>query len=146
MSTKRSVTVVEELDVPADFLWQTISDFEHIDRWTDLKVRAIEGSGIGCQRTVEMESGALVTECLLVCDPARMVFGYGIVAPNPYPMYDYRSTVTIEKISDQRCRLTWVGDYVPIGGTDPVRTDNLLRKVYSGGIELLRRHFAQQKS
>jgi hypothetical protein len=146
MNAKRSVTVVEELDVPADFLWQTISDFEHIDRWADLKVRAIEGSGIGCQRTVEMESGALVMERLLVCDPAQMIFSYGIVAPNPYPMHDYQSTVRIEKISAQRSRLTWVGDYVPAEGTDPARSDNLLRKVYSGGIELLRRHFAQQKS
>ena len=141
MGAKRNVTVAEELDVPAEFLWQTISDFEHIDRWADLTVRTIEGSGIGCRRTVEMESGALVTERLLVCDPTEMVFSYGIVAPNPYPMHDYQSTVRIEKLSGQRSRLSWTGDYVPAEGSDPARTDNLLRKVFGNGIKLLRQYF-----
>ena len=141
MSAMRTVTVIEEIEVPADFLWQTISDFEHIDRWADLKIRSIEGRGIGCQRTVEMESGALVTERLLACDPSQMIFSYGIVAPNPYPMHDYQSMVTIEIVSPQRSRLHWTGDYVPVEGTDAARTDKLLRKVYSNGIQLLLQHF-----
>jgi Polyketide cyclase / dehydrase and lipid transport len=143
MNAQRSVEVAEELDTPADYLWRTISDFEHIDRWTALKVRAIEGSGIGCKRTVEMESGALVTERLLVCDPVKRVFSYGIVPPNPYPMLDYSSTVIVEEISAQRSRLRWSGNYIPAEDADGCRTDNLLRKVYGSGIQLLREHFAR---
>ena len=141
MENSRKVIVTEVMDLPADFLWQTVSDFEHIDSWTALKVRAIEGHGIGCQRTVEMESGLLVTEQLLLCDHENRVFCYAIVAPSPYPMRDYASTVTIEKLSTRRSRLHWAGSYVPLDGNDPARTDNLLRKVYTAGIELLRKHF-----
>lgn len=141
MNETRTVIVREEVAVPADFLWQTISDFEHIDRWADLKVRGIEGCGIGCRRTVEMSSGALVTECLLAHDPVRRIFSYGIVAPNPYPMQDYRSTVMIESLPDEKSLLTWRGDYLPVAGTDPAKADQLLRKVYRNGIRLLLQHY-----
>ena len=141
MDNLREVIVTEEIGVPAEFLWQTISDFEHIDRWTALKVRSIDGHGIGCKRTVEMESGLLVTEQLRLCDHENMIFSYAILAPNPYPMRDYASTMKIEKIPDQRSRLDWTGRYVPLEGNDPARTDNLLRKVYAAGIALLCKHY-----
>ena len=144
MAEKRTVTVREELDVPANFLWQTISDFEHIDRWTDLKVRAIDDSGIGCQRTVEMESGLLVTERLLICDPQKMIFSYAILEPNPYPMQDYVATASVKKISTQGSLLEWSGTYFPAVDADPARTDNLLKKIYSNGIQRLLQHYANR--
>jgi hypothetical protein len=58
-------------------------------------------------------------------------------------MHAYRSTMSIEALSAERCRLHWTGSYVPVDNTDPSRTDKLLIKVYGGGIELLRRHFAK---
>ena len=143
MTKKRTVTVTGELEVPAGFLWQTISDFEHIDQWTDLKVRAINGSGIGCTRAVEMESGLLVTERLLVCDSLQMVFRYDILEPNPYPMRDYIASATVKRISEQRSRLEWSGSYVAVEGADPARTDRLLEKVYRNGIVRLQQHYAK---
>jgi Polyketide cyclase / dehydrase and lipid transport len=143
MTDSRRVEVMAQFDIPADFLWRTLSDFEHIDRWSNLKVRSIEGSGIGCLRTVEMESGVRVTERLLLCDHERRVVSYEVLAPNPYPMLDYRATVTIEATSVERSRLHWVGSYVPTAGLDPAKTDKLLHGVYNGGIELLRQHFAR---
>jgi hypothetical protein len=143
MTQTRTVEVAEELDVAADLLWHTISDFEHIDRWSNLKIRSIDGNDVGCRRTVEMESGVLVTERLLLRDSQHMRYTYEVVAPNPYPMLDYRSTMSIEKIAQQRCRLHWIGYYTPAEGTDPTKTDKLMNKVYTGGIALLRRHFAQ---
>jgi hypothetical protein len=140
----RTVEVAEELDIPAGFLWRTLSDFEHIDRWANVKVRLIDGSGIGCTRTVEMESGAVVTERLLICDHERRVFCYQVVPPNPYRLADYRSTVAIEKISAHRSRLSWTGIYVPAESCDPIKTDRFLHKVYRNGIELLRQHYARQ--
>ncbi len=143
MSAKHTVDVTEELAVPAEFLWKTISDFEHIDAWSRLKVLSIEGNGIGCTRTVEMETGARVTEKLTHCDRGNMIFGYQIMEPNPYPMQDYQSTVSIEKTSDRSCRIVWSGCYGLPEGTDPLRTDNLLRKVYGNGIQLLVSHYAR---
>jgi len=58
-------------------------------------------------------------------------------------MHAYRSTMLVEALSAERCRLRWTGSYVPVDNTDPMRTDKLLLKVYSGGIALHRRHFAK---
>jgi hypothetical protein len=143
MQLSRKVDVIEDLEVPADALWRLISDFEHIDRWANLKIRSVEGNAIGCRRTVEMESGALVTERLVARDDERRIYTYEVVEPNPFPMHAYSSTMLVEPISAQRCRLHWTGSYVPVESTDPLRTDKLLIKVYGGGIELLRKHLAK---
>lgn len=143
MQPARQVAVVEDLEVAADALWDIISDFEHIDRWANLKVRSVEGNAVGCLRIVAMESGALVTERLVARDYVNRLYTYEVVEPNPYPMHAYRSTMLVEALSAERCRLRWTGSYVPVDNTDPMRTDKLLLKVYSGGIELLRRHFAK---
>jgi hypothetical protein len=143
MQSLRTVDVVDELEVSADELWRLISDFEHIDRWANLKIRNVEGNTIGCRRTVEMESGALVTERLIARDENRRIYTYEVVEPNPYPMHAYSSTMSVEALAAQRARLYWTGSYVPVANTDPLRTDKLLLKVYRGGIELLRRHLAK---
>jgi hypothetical protein len=142
MQPSRKVAVVEELDVDADTLWSLISDFEHIDRWANLAIRSVEGNAVGCLRTVEMESGALVTERLLARDEDHRIYTYEVVEPNPYPMHAYTSTMSIEALSAQRCRLRWTGSYLPVENTDPLRTDRLLLKVYGAGIELLRKYCA----
>lgn len=139
---QRCVQITEELRFPPALLWEIISDFPHIDRWTQLKVKSIDGLGIGCKRTLEMASGAIVTERLLSCDPALMVLSYEIVEPNPYPMKNYFSTMKVEAMTSAHSRLHWSGHYTPAVGTDPAKTDNLLRKVYIGGVELLIEYFA----
>ena len=144
MTDKRTVEVIDELDIPTDLLWRTISDFEHIDLWADLNVISIEGKGIGCKRTVEMESGLLVTERLLICDPQKMIFSYAILEPNPYPMQDYVATASVKKISAQGSLLEWSGTYFPAVDADPARTDNLLKKIYSNGIQRLLQHYANR--
>jgi len=138
----RIVDYLEEVDVPAEFLWRTITDFTNIDKWSNLVVRSVVGDGIGCLRSVELPSGVLVTERAVSSDPGHMTFRYEVLPPNPYPMTDYRSTFRVEKVSAERSVVRWSGSYSPLQDTDHAKTDNLLRKVYSGGLELLKRHYA----
>jgi Polyketide cyclase / dehydrase and lipid transport len=129
--------VLQEIDAPVDLLWTIVSDFPCIDRWSNLKVREIHGAGVGCRRTVEMESGAIVIEELLSCDEEKRTLCYSILPPNPFPMLDYRSTISIEAVSSQRSRIRWMGEYTLPTGIDCEKMENLLRKVYVIGIGLL---------
>jgi Polyketide cyclase / dehydrase and lipid transport len=142
-SDRRGVEITEELDVPADVLWNTLGDFEHIERWALLKVLSVEGSGVGSKRTVEMPSGVRVIERLLAWDSNAMTFSYEIVPPNPYNIDNYRSTVTVERLASGRSRVRWIGEYVARNLADVDKSDALLRKAYSGGIRLLREYFAR---
>lgn len=146
MSPSRRVDIDAEFDAPAHALWRLVSDFPHIDRWADLKVISTTGTGVGATRTVEMASGVRITERLVHADEAGLTMTYEAVEPNPFPMHEYRSTITIAPLSSLRCRLHWRGTYVPPDGSDPARADRLLQKVYEGGIALLREHLKRVPS
>lgn len=144
MSASRNVSLSAEFNIAAKSLWEVVSDFAHIDRWAALKVLAVSSTGIGCERTVEMGSGAQVTERLISLDDASMTLVYAAVEPNPFPLHDYRSTMRVEPRGPQHCRLHWRGDFTVPDGADPLRSERLLQKIYEGGIELLRNHFARR--
>jgi hypothetical protein len=126
VTTHRSRTVdyLEEVDVPAEFLWRTITDFANIDQWSNIVVRSVEGDGIGRTRSVQLPSGALVIERVISSDPCNMVFCYEVMSPNPYPMTDYRSTVSIERMSAECSVVRWSGSYSPLEDSDYAKTDN----------------------
>lgn len=144
MNAPRNLGTSAELDVSATTLWQLISDFPHIDRWAELRVLSVVGDGIGCERTVEMGTGAQVTERLVARDDERMTLVYEAVEPNPFPLRDYRSTIAIEALDAGRCRLIWSGVFTVPEGADPARSDRLLLKIYEGGIALLRDYFSKR--
>ena len=75
------------------------------------------------------------------CDAGSKTLCYAILPPNPYPMLHYRSTITIDELSPRRSRVCWAGEYTVASGTDPSNIEQLLRKVYLYGIELLVRYF-----
>ena len=137
---RRSVSVTEIFGVDSVRLWQVISDFAHIDAWADLKVVSTTGTGIGDTRTIEMPSGQVMTERLLEFDVARQSLAYEAVEPNPYPMRNYRSSISLEAIANRQCRLHWCGEYAPLTGTDFLKTDALVRRIYQAGIDLLHTH------
>ena len=137
---RRSVSVTELFGVDAVRLWRAISDFEHIDAWANLKVVSTTGTGIGDTRTIEMPSGQVVTERLIEFDSARQSLAYEAVEPNPYPMRNYRSIISLEAIANRQCRLNWLGEYEPLTGTDFLKTDALVRRIYQAGIDLLHTH------
>jgi Polyketide cyclase / dehydrase and lipid transport len=142
-SERHRVEVIEELDVAADAVWNTLGAFDHIDRWARLKVLSVEGQGVGCLRTVEMPSGVRVTERLLAWQPQAMTFSYEILEPNPYRIDDYVSTVTVVQLARGRSRVCWVGEFTAQTGAEVHRSKALLCKAYAGGIQLLREHFAR---
>ena len=137
---RRSVSVAELFAVDSVRLWQVISDFAHIDAWTNVKVVSTTGTGIGDTRTIEMPSGQVVTERLFEFDVARQSLAYEVVEPNPYPMHAYRSTISLEAIANRQCRLHWRGEYAPLTGTDFHKTDALVQNIYQAGIKLLHAH------
>ena len=142
---RRSVSVTERFGVDSVRLWLVISDFAHIDAWANLKVVSTTGSGIGDTRTIEMPSGQVVTERVIEWDAARQTLAYAVVEPNAYPMRDYHSRLTLETIANRQCRLNWLGEYEPLTGTDFLKTDALVRKIYQAGIDLLHTHLGDRQ-
>ena len=117
-----------EIDVPPHTAWALVGTPEGLSSWHP----AIVSSEVtGSDRTCVLADGATLTEHIDAIDEARMSYRYTITG-GPLPVEDYTSTLSIESLPGNRCKLVWSSACRPLAPEADVRA--LVEGVYNAGL------------
>ncbi|AND67990.1 hypothetical protein ATSB10_05360 [Dyella thiooxydans] len=133
-----SVSEAAELNVPADVVWKTLGDFGAADRYLDVVERCeLRHHGSSVERLLHLRGGGLVHERLVQDCPHDRALRYTIV-DSPLPVADYVSTLRVDALDGERCRVSWSATFDPDGAAEEQARD-AVAAIYRMGFDGLRR-------
>ena len=92
----------------------------------------MEGQGLGAVRHLTTLKGMQLSERLDAADEASGVLELSLLDPLPWGLLSYRARGKVDRLSDNRCRLTWQGTLeLPASGAESDEVADLLRKSYA---------------
>ena len=131
------VTETGSFAVPAQKLWELVSDFGGIAKYMDgVDGCVVEGEGVGSLRKIPIGEGHVV-ESLDVLDQETFTLVYSIVS-GPMPFKDYSASMAITREGEDACLLTWTGTF-EANGIPIEKAERIAGGIYRGGIEGYRR-------
>lgn len=99
------VSTFEDVNLPAETVWNTIGDFGGIRKWAVLvESESVEDTPEGKIRTLNMPEGRVVKERLA----AQSQFSYTYTMIGRPEMADYRSTVAVVPLDATTSRITLI--------------------------------------
>jgi len=102
-----TVNVIRTLLLPADKVWQAISQIGGLDRWFPIiSACHVVGSGVGATRLLILAAGGHMRDVVEVIDHQHQFFQYQRTE-SPLPVSSYRGRVTIAALSPNSSELTW---------------------------------------
>ena len=149
LKVTKSVTVA----APVDKTWDTIKDFDSLNKWhpgfsADVLQKG-DNNKVGAVRKLTVKDGPSFTEELLAFDAAKHTYKYRIVE-SPLPLRDYVSHITVTPGPNGGSHVTWVGTFKRKSTSDtPPEAENdaaalkLINSVYDGGLANLKKTLGQ---
>ena len=110
------VSTFEDVNLPADTIWNVIGDFGGIRKWAVLvQGESVEDTPAGKVRTLQMPEGRVVRELLA----ASSQYSYTYTMLDRPEMADYRSTVAVVPLDAAHSRIELIVHLSPSeGNTD----------------------------
>ncbi len=129
-------TITKEIDVSADAVWRLISNFGDTS-WMPAGTQAtLVGSGVGMERRIAIGPDKFIHERLEALDPAARTLGYSIPVNVPFPVTNYRATMSV-RAKGAGCELEWSASYdVAPDATD--RVEKAVQGMYGMMIDWIR--------
>jgi hypothetical protein len=120
-------TTYEDVQLPADQVWNVIGDFANIRKWaTIVQEERLEEDSARKVRILTMADGNAVTEALVVSSQ----FSYTYTVVDHPTMKDYRSTIAVVPLDEAGCRIELIVHVgMSEGQTDEELTDRYTRFV-----------------
>jgi len=115
------VVVSKQINVKAQQAWKNLSSFRGIENISPIEKSVTVGEGQGAKRTCYMPDGAEINEVLSKVDDSAMEMQYKITE-GPFPITGYLSTVKVESIGDDSCKVTWGCEF----NTSPKAEQNMI--------------------
>lgn len=107
------VSTFEDVNLPADTVWNVIGDFGGIRKWAVLVAsESVEETPSGMVRTLVMPENRVVKERLVV----RSQYSYTYAMVDRPDMADYRSTVALVPLDENHCRIELIMHMMPAEG------------------------------
>jgi Polyketide cyclase / dehydrase and lipid transport len=107
------VSTFEDIDLPAETVWNVIGDFSGIRKWAVLvKRESVEDTTTGKIRTLVMPEDRIVKERLV----KKSQYSYTYVMVDRPDMADYRSTVAVVPLDENHCRIELIMHMTPPEG------------------------------
>jgi hypothetical protein len=121
------VSAFEDIQMPADVIWNVIGDFGGIRKWAVLVQReSVEDTPSGKVRALVLPEDRIVKERLVV----QSQYSYTYAMVDRPEMSDYRSTVAVVPLEDKHCRITLIMHMTPAEGqTDEEITTRYTRSL-----------------
>lgn len=101
-----------------------------------------ENNEPGAVRLLTLGDGGTIKEELKAWDDAGMSYTY-VILKGVLPVSDYESTVKVKKISGERSKVTWTGDFNAGGGADDQTAEETMSTVYQAGLDNLKKMMGQ---
>jgi hypothetical protein len=113
-----SVSETVDLNASADTVWKTIGNFGAAASYVEAVERCeLHTSGDATERLLHLKGGGTVRERLVLSSDHDRALRYTIVE-SPLPVNDYVSTVRVDALDDQSCRVTWASTFDARDATD----------------------------
>jgi hypothetical protein len=129
-------TIAEELDAGLADVWNIISDFGGLKRWSAaIESCVADGQGVGALRRVHM-GGAEIVERLEAFDASAHFLQYRPISGSVMPVDDLVVTMALTSLGERRTRLEWSVFGRPT--IDPAKAHASLQKRYSFRISELK--------
>ena len=105
------IIVTRNFNVPAEKVWNVLEDFGNMG-WLNMADISIEviGEGIGMVRRVSL-NGQYIDERLESMDKQAGLLTYSIEECELFPFKSYLAQMTVEKINELECKMTWMSDF-----------------------------------
>lgn len=108
------VSSIITIDVPADAIWQLISDFGTADYYlTGIVGCTVEGEGVGARRTLTNADGSTIVERLEAQDTAVQQLSYALLTDTPFG--NCLTTMSVRDLGLCQAKLAWSAIFQPIG-------------------------------
>lgn len=129
-----TVTYDQDLDLPADTVWEVLKDFGGFLKWGGggQGTIEVEGEGVGMMRTLNIPGLGLIQERVEVLDPATKTLSYRLVGGQPLGMAEYLAVVRLNESGDGACRIAWHGEFEGAEGMDTSKIAANLEGSYVG--------------
>ena len=135
MSHIETIEDAAEYDAPASAVWALLMDWAAIADWMPdgyIQSLQMEGEGPGAIRHLVTLKGMQLSERLDAIDETSGVLELSLLDPLPWGLLSYRARGKLDRISDNRSRLTWQGTLeMPDRGPEYDKVAALLRKSYA---------------
>jgi hypothetical protein len=147
--TELKVVESVEIKAPAAKVWDTIKDWDSLNKWhpgfsADTLVSGANGKP-GAVRKLTIKDGPSFTEQLLAYDEAAHSYRYKIIE-SPLPITGYVSKVTVRSVGGGMTKVIWGGKFKRKNTTDnPPEAESdagvtkLVQGVYRGGLDNLKK-------
>jgi len=94
------------IDVPADAIWQVISDFGAAGQYLAGVVNCtVDGEGVGARRTLTSADGNTIVERLETFDGVAHRLSYALLTDTPFR--NCVTTMTVRELGQSRADLGW---------------------------------------
>jgi len=103
------------IDASATNVWDIVKDFGGLHNWHPMFSNDVIKSGtnnqIGAVRTLTIADGPSFDEVLVLWDDFKRVYTYEVIDPNPLPVKNYSSTMTVMQLEPGVTNVTWTSSY-----------------------------------
>jgi len=134
------ISLEHEYPHTAAMVWSLLANFADMN-WAGIQNMAVEGSGIGMLRKIELGMPEPVVEQLQSLDHLAMSFSYTIASGNPLPLKDYQAGARVYAIDKTNCRVEWWCKCQVEGMTDEAIA-GILSDSYAGLLKTLASHLS----
>ena len=107
------VVVKIAINVSADNVWKTISEFKEVERFAPwVASSSVEGTGEGAKRTIIMKDGVQLLERLERLDEQKRILRFSIIdSSSPLPFKNYIGTLQVQALSENQCEVQWLSNF-----------------------------------
>jgi len=131
------VRVREEIAAPAGAVWAAVGDLERAGDWPAVETCKLEGSGVGCVRTLHLVDGAVIHERVEAHDDEARSYRAEVFTLGHMPVKDYRYTVSISEAGPDRCVIDWLATFEPAGVSEE-RACHMIEGLYTASTSTIR--------
>jgi hypothetical protein len=135
------VNLKTTINAAADTVWQTVRDFNGLGAYVAAVANSsVDGSEVGCTRTLTLQDGAIIVEKLERFDDQGKALDYSIVS-GPLPVEQYLSTIAVTAVGPNQCEVSWSSTFAP-KGVSAEQAEEVISGIYTMGFDGLRKLFA----
>ena len=130
------VSTFEDVNLPADTIWNVIGDFGGIRKWAVLvQGESVEDTPAGKVRTLQMPEGRVVRELLA----ASSQYSYTYTMLDRPEMADYRSTVAVIPLDKDNSRIELIVSLSASGETTEEQITERYTKNLRGNLRAMKK-------
>ena len=131
------VNVRQEIAAPASAVWAAIGDLAHATHWPAVETCEIEGSGVGCVRTLRLVDGAVIRERVEAHDDDARSYRSEVFVLGQMPVKNYRYSVSVSAAGPDRSIVDWLATFEPVGVSEE-RACHMIEGLYTTSMSTIK--------